>query len=101
MRKHDLNDNATNGGDGAPGLATLDDVVAELRAVRIALVDRRAELLDADTAAAMVGVSRATWDRMRSAALVPAPVKLNNGTITRWRRAELVQWIEDGCPNCS
>jgi predicted DNA-binding transcriptional regulator AlpA len=58
----------------------------------------RAELIDADTAATLIGVSRATWDRMRSAGMVPQPVKLNNGSIIRWRRAELVKWIEDGCP---
>jgi predicted DNA-binding transcriptional regulator AlpA len=80
--------------------ATLDDLARLLRGIRATIASGHAELLDAEAAAALIGVSRATWDRMRSGGLVPAPVKLNRGSIIRWRRAELAKWIEDGCPAC-
>lgn len=55
-------------------------------------------LLIPDTvAAALVGVSRATWQRLRSAGKLPAAVKL--GRAVRWRRAEIVSWISAGCPS--
>jgi predicted DNA-binding transcriptional regulator AlpA len=54
-------------------------------------------LLLADTeAAALAGVSRATWHRLRAAGKLPPPVKL--GRCVRWSRAELVTWIDAGCP---
>jgi predicted DNA-binding transcriptional regulator AlpA len=95
--------------------ATLDDVTRLLHGIKTAITAGQAELLDADAAAALIGVSRATWDRMRSAGLVPAPVKLKSGatvklkngsttvacgSIIRWRRADLAKWIEDSCPPC-
>ena len=47
-------------------------------------------------AAAMAGIARATWHRLRAAGKVPAPIKL--GRACRWNRAEIVSWIEAGCP---
>ena len=81
--------------------ATLDDLATILRGIRDSLTSQHSELLDAETAATIAGVSRATWDRMRSAGLVPAPVTLNGGSIIRWRRSELAAWIADGCPAVS
>jgi predicted DNA-binding transcriptional regulator AlpA len=81
-------------------VATLDDLARLLRGIRATISAGHAELLDAAAAADFIGVSRATWDRMRSAGLVPMPVLLNGGTIIRWRRVELAKWIEDGCPAC-
>jgi predicted DNA-binding transcriptional regulator AlpA len=48
-------------------------------------------------AARMAGVSRATWHRLRAGGKLPATVKL--GRAVRWRRAEIVAWIEAGCPD--
>lgn len=56
-------------------------------------------LVPATVAAALIGVSPATWWRMVSAASVPAPVKLGGGTMTRWRVEELRLWVRLGCPS--
>lgn len=47
-------------------------------------------------AAALAGVSRASWHRLRSAGKLPPAVRL--GRSVRWSRAELVAWIAAGCP---
>jgi excisionase family DNA binding protein len=54
-------------------------------------------LLADKAAAAMAGVSRATWHRLRAAGKLPPAVRL--GRAVRWRRDELVAWIEAGCPD--
>lgn len=54
------------------------------------------ELLSADEAAAMAGVARRSWWRYVSAGKAPAPVRL--GGSVRWRKTELLSWIEAGCP---
>jgi predicted DNA-binding transcriptional regulator AlpA len=55
-------------------------------------------LLTADQAAALCGVSGATWYRMASAGRCPASVRLSRGCV-RWRRDELTDWIAAGCPD--
>jgi prophage regulatory protein len=55
-------------------------------------------LIDARRAAALLGVSTATWYRMASAGRVPAPVRLSAGCV-RWRAAELAAWTSAGCPD--
>jgi predicted DNA-binding transcriptional regulator AlpA len=55
-------------------------------------------LLAARQAAALCGVSLATWHRLRSAGRIgPAPVRLGGRVL--WRRAELAAWIEANCPD--
>jgi excisionase family DNA binding protein len=55
-------------------------------------------LLIPDTqAAALVGVCRATWHRLRAANKLPPAVRL--GRAVRWRREEIVEWIQAGCPD--
>lgn len=55
-------------------------------------------LLIPDTAAAaLAGVSRAHWHRLRAADKLPPAVKL--GRCLRWRRDEVVAWIQAGCPD--
>jgi predicted DNA-binding transcriptional regulator AlpA len=54
-------------------------------------------LIPETAAAAMVGVSPATWRRLHSANKTPGAVRL--GRAVRWRRAEIVAWIEAGCPD--
>jgi predicted DNA-binding transcriptional regulator AlpA len=59
-------------------------------------------LLIPDTvAAALAGVSRSTWHVLRAAGRVPPCVRLGIGKrkIVRWRRAEVVAWIDAGCPD--
>jgi excisionase family DNA binding protein len=47
--------------------------------------------------AALAGISRATWHRLRAAGKLPPAVKM--GRSVRWRRADVVGWIEAGCPD--
>ena len=54
-------------------------------------------LVTADQASAMLGVSKAHFYRMHNAGRIPLPVRL--GGAVRWRRAELLAWIDAGMPN--
>ena len=54
-------------------------------------------LMDARGAARLVGVSTRTWWAFHSAGRTPLPIRLGC-RCTRWRRAELIAWIEAGCP---
>lgn len=54
------------------------------------------ELLSADQAATMAGVGRRTWWRYVSSGKAPGPVRF--GGVVRWRKAELAEWIRQGCP---
>ena len=57
-----------------------------------------APLLIPDTeAASLAGVSRATWHRLRAAGKLPPQIKL--GRSVRWRRSDVLRWIECGCPD--
>jgi len=51
-------------------------------------------------AAALVGVSPATWIRMRDCGKTPKPIKLGARCV-RWRLDELRMWVEAGCPDRS
>jgi len=66
----------------------------QLRASR-----RDPDLIDAKTAAAIVGVSRRTWFRYVDNGDVPRPVRF--GGSVKWRRDEIHAWIQDGCPRVS
>lgn len=47
-------------------------------------------------AAAMAGIGRATWHRLRAAGKIgPAAVRL--GRAVRYRRDEVAEWIRAGC----
>jgi excisionase family DNA binding protein len=60
--------------------------------------DLPAPLLVSDReAAALCGLGRSTWHRARAAGKVPPAVRI--GRNVRWNRAELVAWIESGCPD--
>ncbi len=55
-------------------------------------------LLIPDTAvAALAGVSRAHWQRLRAAGKVPPSIRLGRKVL--WRRLEIEAWIEAGCPD--
>ena len=54
------------------------------------------ELLTAAESADMAGVAKRSWWRYVSSGKAPAPVRL--GGAVRWRRSELAEWIQSGCP---
>jgi predicted DNA-binding transcriptional regulator AlpA len=54
------------------------------------------ELLDVGSVSALgVGSTRHVY-RLSDAGRMPAPVKL--GALVRWRRREILDWIDAGCP---
>jgi predicted DNA-binding transcriptional regulator AlpA len=48
-------------------------------------------------AAALAGVSRAHWHRLRAAGKLPPPVRLGRRVL--WRRLEIEAWIAASCPD--
>lgn len=54
------------------------------------------ELIDLRTVAVLLGVSTRTVLRLRDSKQMPQPVRL--GSLVRWRRAEILDWIATGCP---
>jgi predicted DNA-binding transcriptional regulator AlpA len=54
------------------------------------------ELLTAAESAEVAGVAKRSWWRYVSSGKAPAPVRL--GGAVRWRRSELAEWIQAGCP---
>ena len=54
-------------------------------------------LIDDRASAVLLGISRATWHRLRAAGKLPPAVRL--GRCLRWRRAEFVAWVEAACPD--
>ncbi|GIW86426.1 MAG: hypothetical protein KatS3mg108_0750 [Isosphaeraceae bacterium] len=58
--------------------------------------EKTAVLISADEVATMLGVSERTLWRLLSAGKLPEPVRI--GRNTRWRAAEVRDWIERGCP---
>jgi predicted DNA-binding transcriptional regulator AlpA len=55
-------------------------------------------LIDAETTARFLGISARTLERLVSGQSVPPPI-LVGGRIRRWRLAEVLEWIEAGCPH--
>jgi excisionase family DNA binding protein len=55
-----------------------------------------AALLGVREVAALLGCSARHVYRMADAGRMPRPLKL--GQLVRWRRGELLAWIDDGCP---
>jgi len=53
-------------------------------------------LINAEELARMMDVSERTLWRLLSGGKVPQPVRI--GRNTRWRLAEVAEWIELGCP---
>lgn len=55
-----------------------------------------AELLTATESATVAGVKARTWWRYVSSGRAPRPIRI--GGVTRWRRSDILEWIEAGCP---
>lgn len=53
-------------------------------------------LLDVGQVASLLRCSQRHVYRLADAGRMPRPLKL--GSLVRWRRDELLQWISDGCP---
>ncbi len=53
-------------------------------------------LLDAREAWTLCGLSKSSWYKHLAAGRIPRPVKI--GGALRWRREELLRWIDAGCP---
>jgi excisionase family DNA binding protein len=62
-------------------------------------VDSTPILISAEELARLMHVSERTLWRLLSAGKVPQPVRI--GRNTRWRYAEVREWIEKGCPGPS
>ncbi len=56
-----------------------------------------ADLIPVREVAGMATCSPRHVYRMSDAGLMPKPIKL--GSLVRWRRAEILAWIADGCPS--
>ena len=58
------------------------------------------ELLKTKEAAQMAGVGERTWWAWSRSGLAPRPIAIGHGTrpAVRYRRFELMAWIENGCP---
>lgn len=54
-------------------------------------------LVGRETAASLVALSVATWDRLTAAGKTPAPVKLGGRVL--WRTSDLELWTNLGCPD--
>ena len=54
------------------------------------------ELIDAVRLAAMLSVSTRTLYRLKKRGCLPSPIRL--GGSTRWRRRDVLRWIDRGCP---
>lgn len=54
-------------------------------------------LVDAKSAAELIGVSPSTFWKLHSQGRIPNPMRLG-GRVVRWRREELSAWVRAGCP---
>ena len=60
-------------------------------------VDSSARLLDVRTVAELLDCSSRHIYRLSDAGKMPIPVRL--GTLVRWPKAEIEDWISAGCPS--
>jgi prophage regulatory protein len=58
--------------------------------------DATPQLINAEELAQLMQVSERTLWRLVSGGKVPQPVRI--GRSTRWRLAEVKEWIDQGCP---
>jgi len=56
-----------------------------------------AKLLDVRAVAAMIDCSTRHVYRLVDAGKMPAPLKI--GTLCRWRKKAVEEWIDSGCPS--
>jgi len=56
------------------------------------------ELLTTKQAAALCGCGERSLWRWSRSGRAPAPLRIGGSAATRYRRAELLEWIAAGCP---
>lgn len=56
------------------------------------------ELMDVEQFAELLNCSTRTVRRMADSGACPRPVKILS--LVRWRRSEVVEWLDNGCPSC-
>ena len=56
------------------------------------------EALPASDAARLLGISRSQFFKLHSSGKVPTPVYLTP-RYPRWRKSELLDWLDAGCPD--
>lgn len=54
-------------------------------------------LIDTKTTAKLLNISSSTLSRLNDLQAIPASVRIG-GTIIRWRLAEILAWMDAGCP---
>jgi excisionase family DNA binding protein len=57
-----------------------------------------AKLLDVQAVAKMLGCSARHVYRLSDSGKMPGPVRL--GSLVRWSKASIEEWIAAGCPRC-
>lgn len=60
------------------------------------LSGRDVELLDVGQVARLLNCSQRHVFRLAEADRMPAPVRL--GSLVRWRRVQILAWVDEGCP---
>jgi excisionase family DNA binding protein len=55
-------------------------------------------LLDVKTVAALLDCSPRHVYRLSDAGRIPSPIRI--GTLVRWSRQKIQDWIDQGCPSC-
>ncbi|HNT87895.1 MAG TPA: helix-turn-helix domain-containing protein [Candidatus Hydrogenedentes bacterium] len=60
-------------------------------------IEIESELLSVGEAAVMLRLGKRTLYRLADVGAIPRPVKV--GRATRWRRRELQEWVDAGCPD--
>lgn len=59
--------------------------------------ERSSECISVNELAAMLQVSRSHIYKLRQGGRLPLPLKI--GAATRWRRSDIVAWLNAGCPS--
>ena len=67
-------------------------------AVNMYPAEDSAKLLDVQAVANMLDCSVRHVYRLSDTEQMPSPVKL--GSLVKWSRAAIEQWVDDGCPTC-
>ena len=56
------------------------------------------ELLSTAEVAGMLGVGQRSVWRWSHSGVMPSPIRIGNAV--RFRRAEILRWLDEGCPPC-
>ena len=54
-------------------------------------------LLDAEQIAAMLGINKSFLYSLKSVGRLPPAIRLSRRAV-RWRKADVLRWINNGCP---